>query len=105
MRLTGRHLVVTEAIEDYFRHRLATLHVDFPALLEIHGLLGIEKYRQRVDIVIRCNRHITIKASSENDDMYASIGQAVHRTARMMRKYHNRLTSGGLARRKSVRRV
>jgi putative sigma-54 modulation protein len=105
IRLTGRHIVLTEAMEDYFRHRLAALHLDYPAILDIHGLLSLEKYRQRADLILRCKRHITIKTSSETDNMYASIGQAVDRTARKMRKYHTRLLCSGLPRRKSVRRV
>ncbi|MGA7128228.1 MAG: ribosome-associated translation inhibitor RaiA, partial [Chthoniobacterales bacterium] len=104
IRLTGRHLIMTEAMEGYFRHRLAALHLDYPAILEIHGLLSHEKYRNRVDIILRCNRHITIKISAETDDMYASIDQAVDRVARKMRKYHTRLMCAGLSRRKSVRR-
>jgi putative sigma-54 modulation protein len=105
VRLTGRHIVVTEAMENYFRQRLGALHLDYPAILEIHGLLGHEKYRHRVDIILRCNRHITIKTSSETNDMYASIDQAVDRTARKMRKYHTRRMCAGLPRRKSVRRT
>ncbi len=105
IRLTGRHLIMTEAMEGYFRHRLAALHLDYPAILEIHGLLSHEKYRNRVDIILRCNRHITIKISAETDDMYASIDQAVDRVARKMRKYHTRLMCAGLSRRKSVQRV
>ncbi|MBV8274706.1 MAG: ribosome-associated translation inhibitor RaiA [Verrucomicrobia bacterium] len=105
VRLTGRHITVTEAMEDYIRRRLTVLHLDYPTILEVHAILGLEKYRQRVDIVLRCNRHITIKTSAETDDMYASIDQAVDRTARQMRKYHTRRMCEGLRRRKSVRRA
>jgi putative sigma-54 modulation protein len=105
IRLTGRHIVLTEAMENYFLHRLAALHLDYPAILDIHGLVSLEKYRRRADVILRCNRHITIKTSSETDDMYASIDQAVDRTARKMRKYHTRLMCAGLSRRKSVRRM
>jgi putative sigma-54 modulation protein len=105
IRLTGRHIVLTEAMENYFLHRLAALHLDYPAILDIHGLLSLEKYRHRADLILRCNRQITIKTSSETDDMYASIDQAVDRTARKMRKYHTQLMRAGLPRRKSVRRL
>ena len=105
VRLTGRHITVTEAMEDYIRRRLATLHLDYPRIQEIHAILSHEKYRHRVDIILRCNWHITIKTSAETDDMYASIDRAVDRTARQMRKYHTRLMCAGLPRRKSVRRA
>jgi putative sigma-54 modulation protein len=103
VRLTGRHVTVTEAMEDYVRRRLAALHLDYPTILEIHAVLGLEKYRHRVDVILRCNRHITIKTSAETDDMYASIDEAIDRVARQMRKYHTRLMCAGSPRRKSVR--
>ena len=105
VRLTGRHVTVTEAMEDYVRRRLATLHLDYPRILEIHAILSLEKFRHRVDIILRCNWHITIKTSAETDDMYASIDRAIDRTARQMRKYHTRLMCSGLPRRKSMRRA
>jgi putative sigma-54 modulation protein len=103
VRLTGRHITVTEAMEDYVQRRLAALHLDYPTILEVHAILDLEKYRHRADIILRCNRHITIKTSAETDDMYASIDQAIDRVARQMRKYHTRLMREGSRRRKSVR--
>jgi putative sigma-54 modulation protein len=95
VRLTGRHVTVTEAMEDYVRRRLATLHLDYPRILEIHAILSLEKFRHRVDIILRCNWHITIKTSAETDDMYASIDRAIDRTARQMRKYLRKGDSTG----------
>ena len=103
VRVTGRHITVTESMEDYFRRRLAALHLDYPTILAVQATLGLEKYRHRADIILRCNRHITIKTSAETDDMYASIDQAFDRVARQMRKYHTRLMCAGSPRRKSVR--
>lgn len=103
VRLTGRHIAVTEAMEDYVRRKLAAVHLDYPTILEVHAILGLEKYRHRVDVILRCNRHITIKTNAETDDMYASIDQAIDRVARQMRKYHTRLMCEGSPRRKSVR--
>ena len=105
VRLTGRHVVVTQAIDEYFRRRIERLHLDYPTIQEVHGILSLEKFRHRADLILRCNRHITIKASSETDDMYSSIDQAVDHTARRMRKYHTRLLCAGLPRRRSMRRA
>lgn len=105
VRLTGRHITVTEAMEDYVRRRLAALHLDYPTILEVHAILSLQKYRHRADIILRCNRHITIKTGAETDDMYGSVDRAIDRVARQMRKYHTRLMCAGLRRRKSVRRT
>ena len=105
VRLTARHITVTEAMEEYVRRRLAAVHLDYPTILEAHAILGLEKYRHRVDVILRCNRHITIKTRAETDDMYASIDRAIDRVARQMRKYLTRLMCEGSPRRRSVRRA
>jgi putative sigma-54 modulation protein len=103
LRLTGRHVIITNAMKDYVRHKVASLHLDYPRIVEIHAILSIEKYRHSAEIILRCSNHITIKVTSETDDMYASLDQVVDRIARKMRKYHTRVMCKGLLRRHSVR--
>jgi putative sigma-54 modulation protein len=103
IRMTGRHVTVTAAMKEYFQRKVACLHLDYPRIVEVHGILNIEKYRHTAEVILRCSNHITIKASSESDDMYTSIDQVVDRIARKMRKFHTRLMRNGLARRRSVR--
>lgn len=83
--------------------KVACLHLDYPRIVEVQAILNIEKYRHTAEVILRCSNHITIKASSESDDMYASIDQVVDRIARKMRKFHTRLMRNKLARRHSVR--
>jgi putative sigma-54 modulation protein len=103
IRLTGRHVKVTWPMKEYFQRKVACLHLDYPKIVEIHAILNIEKHRHTAEVILRCSNHITIKASSESDDMYASIDQVVDRIARKMRKFHTRLMRNDLARRHSVR--
>jgi ribosome hibernation promoting factor len=103
IRLTGRHVTVTDAMKEYFRRKVAGLHLEYPRIVEVHAILDIEKYRHTAEVILRCSNHITIKASSESDDTYASIDQVVGRIARQMRKYHTRLMRNDLRRRHSVR--
>jgi putative sigma-54 modulation protein len=103
IRLTGRHVTVTAAMTDYFRRKIAGLHLEYPRIIEVHGILDIAKYRHIAEVVLRCSNHITIKASFESDDMYASIDEVVDRISRKMRKSHTRLMRKGVARRHSVR--
>ena len=90
-------------MKEYFRRKVTGLHLEYPRIVEVHAILDIEKYRHTAEVILRCSNHITIKASSESDDMYASIDQAVDRIARQMRKYHTRLMRNDLPRRHSVR--
>ncbi len=54
-------------------------------------ILEVDKYRQRAEIVLVCANHITIEASEESTDLYASMDQVAGKIARQMRKYKTRL--------------
>ena len=89
--VTGRHLAITAAINDYAVKKIEGLHLDYPKIIEAHVILEVEKYRHRAEIVLVCANHITIEAHEECSDLYASMDQASSKIARQMRKYKTRL--------------
>lgn len=89
--VTGRHVAVTAAINDYAQKKIESLHLDYPRIIDAHVILDVEKYRHRAEIVLSCSNHITIEASEQCDDLYAAIDQAVGKIARQMRKHKTRL--------------
>ncbi len=89
--VTGRHLAITAAINDYAEKKIDGLHLDYPKIIEAHVILEVDKYRQRAEIVLVCANHITIEASEESSDLYASMDQVAGKIARQMRKYKTRL--------------
>ena len=89
--VTGRHLAITAAINDYAEKKIEGLHLDYPKIIEAHVILEVDKYRQRAEIVLVCANHITIEASEESADLYASMDQVASKIARQMRKYKTRL--------------
>ena len=89
--VTGRHLAITAAIHDYAEKKVEGLHLDYPKIIEAHVILEVEKYRHRAEIVLVCANHITIEASEESSDLYASMDQVISKIARQMRKYKTRL--------------
>lgn len=89
--VTGRHLAITEAIHDYAVKRVESLHLDYPRIIEAHVILEVEKHRRRAEIVLVCANHITIEASEECEDLYASLDGVASKIARQMRKYKTRL--------------
>ena len=89
--VTGRHLAITAAINDYAQKKVEGLHLDYPRIIDAHVILEVEKHRHRAELVLVCCNHITIEASEESTDLYASIDQAVSKVARQMRKYKTRL--------------
>ena len=91
VKVTGRHLQITDAINDYCTRKIEGLHLDYPKIIEAHVILEVEKYRHSAEIVLVCSNHITIEACEETDDMYAAIDAVADKVQRQMRKYKTRL--------------
>ena len=91
MKVTGRHLQVTEAINDYVTKKIENLHLDYPKIIEAHAILEVVKHRHSAEVVLVCSNHITIEACEETDDLYAAIDAVVDKVQRQMRKYKTRL--------------
>jgi putative sigma-54 modulation protein len=91
VKVTGRHVSITEAIKDYASKKVDNLHLDYPRIIEAHVILDVEKHRHFAEVILHCNNHITIEASHECDDMYASIDGVIDKIAQQMRKYKRKI--------------
>jgi putative sigma-54 modulation protein len=91
VKVTGRHVTITEAIKNYAVGKIEHLHLDYPRIIEAHVILDVEKHRHFAEVILHCSNHITIEASDETDDLYASIDGAAARIARQMRKYKTKI--------------
>jgi putative sigma-54 modulation protein len=89
--VTGRHVTVTPAIEDYARKKIENIHIDFPRILDAHFIVEVDKFRQRAELVVHCGNHIHIEASDVHEDLYAAIDKAVDKAERQLRKYKTRI--------------
>jgi putative sigma-54 modulation protein len=88
IRVTGRHVSITEAMRDHAERKVDSLHLDYPRIIEARVILDVEcNFRHRAEIVLHCANHITIEAHSTTQDMYASIDETIAKVARMMRKH------------------
>ena len=105
IQVTGRHVSVTEAMKEYCRRKVASLHLDYPKIIEVQVILDVQKYRHTAEVILHCSNHITLEASATSSDMYASIDQVVDRIAQQMRKYKTRLMRTHRPRKQTVRHL
>jgi len=105
VKVTGRHVSITEPIKNYALTKVEHLHLDYPRIIEAHVILDVEKHRHFAEIILHCTNHITIEASHETDDMYASIDGVAAKTAQQMRKYKTKILRNHRPRRQSIRHI
>ncbi|HKM58335.1 MAG TPA: ribosome-associated translation inhibitor RaiA, partial [Chthoniobacterales bacterium] len=91
IQVTGRHVSVTDAMKEYCRRRLASLHLDYPKIIEVQIIMDVQKYRHTAEVILHCSNHITLEATAVSDDMYVSVDEVVNKIGRQMRKYKTRL--------------
>jgi putative sigma-54 modulation protein len=89
--VTGRHVTITPAIEEYARKKVSGIHIDFPRILDVHFILEVDKYRQVAEVVMHCGNHITIEARDVHEDLYAAIDKVIDKAERQIRKYKTRI--------------
>ncbi|MGA3170069.1 MAG: ribosome-associated translation inhibitor RaiA [Chthoniobacteraceae bacterium] len=105
IKVTGRHVAVTDAIVDYARKKVEGLHLDYPRIIDAQVILDVEKYRHIAEVVLHCNNHITIDASAETPDLYASIDEVVGKIAQQMRKHKTKIMRQHRPRRAQIRHL
>ena len=105
IKVTGRHVAVTDALVDYARKKVESLHLDYPRIIDAQVILDVEKYRHIAEIVLHCNNHITIDASAETGDLYASIDEVVGKIAQQMRKHKTKIMRQHRPRRAQVQMI
>lgn len=91
IKVTGRHVTVTESIKDYAIKKVEGLHLDTPRIIEAQVILDVQKYRQLAEVILHCANHITIEASAESTDLYAAIDEVMGKVAQQMRKFKTRI--------------
>src|ERR1700722_7853499 len=102
IKVTGRHVSITDAIKDHAEKKIEGLRVDYPRIIEAQVILDVEKYRHFAEVVLICGNHITIEASAETSDMYGSIDQVISKIAQQMRKYKTKIMRQHRPRRQEV---
>lgn len=105
IKVTGRHVSITDAIKSYAESRVEHIHLDYPKIIDVQVILDVEKHRHFAEIVLHCSNHITIEASHECDDMYAAIDGVIAKITRQMRKFKTKLLRSHRPRGKDIKHL
>lgn len=88
--ITGRHVLVTDAMKDYALEKLSKLERFSDKIIDMQITMDIQKLEHRVGIVIKAN-HILIKGSASSEDMYLSIDRAIAKLQAQLLRYKTKL--------------
>jgi putative sigma-54 modulation protein len=105
VQVTGRHVSVTESMKEYAIGKIEHLHLDYPKIIDAQVILDVNKHRHHAEVILFCANHITIEASDETDDMYASIDGVLAKISRQMSKYKTRILRTHRPRNHEIRHV
>lgn len=89
--ITVRHEEMTDSLRTHAKKAIESLHLDYPRIIEAKVIMDVQKDRHIAEIILFCADHITIQASTEGADMYASLDETASKIARRMRKQKTRL--------------
>ncbi len=92
IKVDGRHVEVTDSMNDYIQTKLSRIERHFDHLVNVHVVLAVEKQRQRAEATIHVAGN-DIHAHSEDDDMYAAIDALVDKLDRQIKKHKEKVTN------------
>jgi putative sigma-54 modulation protein len=90
--ISGRHLEVTEALNDYVKNKLDRLTNHFDRITGIQVTLSVDKLIQKAEATV----HVSGKdlfAESTSEDLYAAIDLLADKLDRQLIKHKEKLRS------------
>lgn len=91
--ISGRHMDVTEAMQDHVRAKLDRVEKHFPdGVQNAHVILAMEAGQYLCEMVIpAAKRHQMIGKATDLNDMYAAIDAAADKLTRQITRFKERL--------------
>ena len=90
LNLSGQHVELTPALQDYVRSKLDRLERHFDHVTNVHVVLSVEKLTQRADASVNVARG-QLHANAESDDMYAAIDALIDKLDRQILRHKEKL--------------
>ncbi len=89
--VTGRNLVITEAIRDQVEKKLSKFDKYFKSDVEAHATFSTQKNNHIVEVTIPLKSGSLFRAEGRTEDMYASIDEAIEKIAKQMKKHKTKI--------------
>ena len=90
--ITGRHVGVTQAMQEYAREKVEKLEHIYGRMTKVEVTLSVVHDAQVAEIVADANRGHRLVGKAESPDMYAAIDLAEAKVAHQLHKHKERLT-------------
>lgn len=91
IRVTGRHLDITAAIDAYIHEKMQRLERHFDFVLDVNVILSIEKLAQKAEATVHIHGH-HLHAEAHHEDMYAALDALIDKLDRQVRKHKEKMT-------------
>ncbi len=92
INITGHHVELTEALQEYVESKFQKLERFFEHINNTHVVLRVEKLQQIAEATLHVNQG-EIHASADNENMYAAIDTLIDKLARQLSKHKEKLSS------------
>jgi len=94
MKLTvaGRHIKITDAIEEHLEAKMEKNIKQWIDSADIHVALAVEKHRHLAEINVK-TKGFTAHGKHETDDLYKAIDGALDKVEKQLRKHKERSKS------------
>jgi putative sigma-54 modulation protein len=93
VEITGRHILITPAINTYLLKRLGKLEKIFGKDISFHVIVDVEKDRQTAEILLK-SKLLDLTGKGQTHDMYQSIVLAVEKIERQALKHKGKMIEG-----------
>lgn len=90
VNVTFRHLEPSDSLKAFAREKVEKVQKFLDQAAEANIVLSIEKHLHHVEVLVHSGPYF-LRSKEKSDDMYASIGTAVDKIERQIKKYKSRM--------------
>lgn len=92
LTITGHHLEVTPAINEYVKTKLERIIRHFDNVTSVHVVLSVDKLKQKAEVTMQVKGK-AIHADSVEQDLYAAIDTVADKLDRQVVKHKEKISN------------